>query len=426
MARPQEPEPIKEKMFKDLGCYCKKVASMKDCPSSKVGKRLKQPEGYHWFHAEVSPGKKKPHRCCKLAWTAWTDRVGWRYTRQATFELCTKEERPVPPEVCCRVGIGEQKVGIRIRKAEALGSQKIPEWWWHPKTFGKSFPIVALKDITGATDYDGSAVSPADTVQFLKNKVVAGLLGEDEVDADPESFFCKQEFDSMLEDTGSCRLRNQPPTECCCLEEAIQEAQRCLPVPNAGASTVGPLRVNGSYHNDTRFHGVVKGTISWPSNPEELEKDLPVLLKSKDPNVTNSLEFDWSPGSQWHAKCVLNQSVQYVKSKEVEERVRTGHKRGLAGMPISKYRTEYHLEFSQAEKPMCISYDYSRICLLGYGLYVKQLRPGVCTKRPGRGNADPLQLQNIGGFTYQCPEKYRSGTEGALKFDPLCSCDGGC
>ena len=55
-------------------------------------------------------------------------------------------------------------------------------------------------------------------------------------------------------------------------QETIQEAERCLPV-KGGATTLGPLRLTGSYHNDTRLHSLVVGNISWPSIPEELDKE---------------------------------------------------------------------------------------------------------------------------------------------------------
>ena len=62
---------------------------------------------------EVATGEKRPHLCCKLAWSAWYNRV---------FQLCTEELRPLESDVCCRVGEEEQKVGVHIKQAKGLGS----------------------------------------------------------------------------------------------------------------------------------------------------------------------------------------------------------------------------------------------------------------------------------------------------------------
>eukprot|EP00913_Durusdinium_trenchii_P025491 g23929.t1 len=146
----EESEVTKEKLFEDLGCYCKKVRSVAECPSSKEGKRSDQPERSRWFHGEVATGEKRPHLCCKLAWSAWYNRV---------FQLCTEELRPLESDVCCRVGEEEQKVGVHIKQAKGLGFQKVGIREWHAKLFGKSRPIFKLSDVTGGTDYDGSPVS---------------------------------------------------------------------------------------------------------------------------------------------------------------------------------------------------------------------------------------------------------------------------
>eukprot|EP00913_Durusdinium_trenchii_P031037 g29067.t2 len=146
--------------------------------SSRKGKRFYQPERSRWFHGEVATGEKKPHLCCKLAKSAWYNRVGWRYKRQANFQLCTEELRPLEPDVCCRVGEDEQqKVGVHIKQAKGLGYQIVREIWeWPDKYFGKSRPIFQLDDVTGGTDYDGSPVSAAIVREFLEKRLQMGLL----------------------------------------------------------------------------------------------------------------------------------------------------------------------------------------------------------------------------------------------------------
>lgn len=66
---------------------------------------------------EVSPESKKPHLCCKLASTAWNNRVGWKYEEQATAERCFVETRPLK-DACCRFGEKEQ-VAVRLKQSKA-------------------------------------------------------------------------------------------------------------------------------------------------------------------------------------------------------------------------------------------------------------------------------------------------------------------
>ena len=51
---------------------------------------------------------------------------------------------------------------------------------------------------------------------------------------------------------------------------------------------------------------------------------------------------------------VLNQSVQYVTSEERSKRIRTGSRKGLAGMPINKYRTENYMVYTQEPMVMVL------------------------------------------------------------------------
>ncbi|CAK9011260.1 unnamed protein product [Durusdinium trenchii] len=417
----EESEVTKEKLFEDLGCYCKKVRSVAECPSSKEGKRSDQPERSRWFHGEVATGEKRPHLCCKLAWSAWYNRV---------FQLCTEELRPLESDVCCRVGEEEQKVGVHIKQAKGLGFQKVGIREWHAKLFGKSRPIFKLSDVTGGTDYDGSPVSAPIVQHFLEKRLQAGLLqvasgvdGADAVPGEDTALLCSQHFQDL--DQGDCRLRTQRPDECCCLEATVQEARRCLPVPSGASSFVGPLLVNGTY-TETKLHDLDAGSIAWPSSPEEMDKELPEKVISKDPKAPEQIEYDWAPGGyQWEAKCLGNQTVSYVTSEKKSKRVRSGtsfRHIGQVTQSVPVYTTKRWTEYNQEHKEECISYEYTRICPANLGLYVKQYPPGICTKVPGKSNDDQLQLMDLGALTYQCPEGYQSGTEGGMKFDPHCSC----
>eukprot|EP00438_Fugacium_kawagutii_P021751 Skav206708 [mRNA] locus=scaffold99:232246:236479:+ [translate_table: standard] len=93
-----EDETMRKELMQDLGCYCKSVSSMKDCPDSKTNKKKWQPEYARFFHPEESFEAGKPHLCCKFAWSAWYDRKGFGY-RKATAEHCFSEVQSLKDRV---------------------------------------------------------------------------------------------------------------------------------------------------------------------------------------------------------------------------------------------------------------------------------------------------------------------------------------
>lgn len=334
------------------------------------------------------------------------------------------------PDVCCRVGEDEQqKVGVHIKQAKGLGYQIVREIWeWPDKYFGKSRPIFQLDDVTGGTDYDGSPVSAAIVREFLEKRLQMGLLqaasgveGKDAVPGQDTALLCSQHFQDL--DTADCRLRAKRPDECCCLEATVQEAQRCLPVPSGASSSLGPFVVNGTY-TETKLHDLDEGSIAWPPSPEEMDKELPKKVTSQDPEAPEQFDYDWTPGQQWEAKCLGNQKVGYIRSEKKSKRVRSGtrfRRVGKVSHSVPVYKTKHWTAYHQEYKEECISYEYKRRCPLNHGLYVKQFPLGTCTKVPGESN-DQLQLMDLGALTYQCPEGYQSGAEGAMKFNRHCSC----
>eukprot|EP00438_Fugacium_kawagutii_P030898 Skav215851 [mRNA] locus=scaffold1630:188974:190149:- [translate_table: standard] len=390
---------------------------MKDCPSLKKWKYDSDPEHARWFHPEVSPGSKKPHLCCKFAWTAWYDRKGLAYTQQATAERCFSETRPVE-DACCRIG-EEEQVAVRLKQFKTRAFQRTCSGYCSID-YGKSLPYFSVDDIASATDYDGSTLSVQQVKELLEYKKQAGAFGDfyHRQQSGEQVYTCSKHVNALIADQEDCRIRTKDPTECCCLQATVVPAQRCFPA--TGASTVGPLWVNGSYAEQKTEEGNLEGKISWPETPEELEKDLPDLLRSPDPETADGLEYDWSRATaQWNTTCLANQKVAW---ESVENRTRTIHHR-MGTMTRTTRRTYQH--YQQEWKTECISKEFNRICPEGQGLYVKQFPLGTCTKVPGPTNSDQLQLVGLGsGVMFQCPDGYQSGTEGALKSDAHCHCDG--
>ena len=55
-------------------------------------------------------------------------------------------------------------------------------------------------------------------------------------------------------------------------QATVQEAERCFLVASGISSHMGPFTIDGTY-SETEDHGHKVGSIQWPSNPEELDKD---------------------------------------------------------------------------------------------------------------------------------------------------------
>eukprot|EP00438_Fugacium_kawagutii_P015670 Skav217047 [mRNA] locus=scaffold1849:7466:9570:+ [translate_table: standard] len=405
------------------GCYCKRVSSMKNCPdhSRSWQKSRWDVEYERFFHPEVSPGSRKPHLCCKLAWTVWFDRKGLGYTKQATAERCFGETRPVE-DACCRIG-KEEQVAVRVKQIKAKAGQQLhrgsySSWFYYKK----SNPYISIKNIVSATDYDGSTLSIEQVKDLLHYKAQAGTLGG--VTYRPEAgepvYRCSKGLDQLMGDQEACHVRPDP-TQCCCIEPSLLPAERCLPA-TGGATSIGPLEVKGSYaEHKAKWHkgkDRLEGNISWPETPEELDKDLADHLQSKDPEADDGLEYDWSrAAAQWQSSCKANQTVPWVREEREEYRSYTTH--GLHRGYQTRERTKYYQEW----KTECISKEFNRICPEGQGLYVKQFPLGTCANVPGPSNSDQLQLVGVAPLVFQCPDGYQSGAKGALKSSAHCRCD---
>lgn len=422
----EEENETRQELMKDLGCYCKNVKSMNDCPDFKTNKKTWDPEHARWFHPEVSPGSKTPHLCCKLAWTSWFDRKGLSYTKQETAQRCFSEVRPLSKDACCCIG-KEEQVAVRVKQIKREAGQETfgPDFYANHR---KSLPYFSVNDIAGATDYNGTALSVHQVIELLQYKVQAGAISHRQRAGETTYNCSKQTVDELIADQDDCRVRTDP-TECCCLQASLVPAQRCLPA--AGAATVEATSFNGSYTEKEVTKGgetFLQGNLSFPQTlkdyvpgefVENLDKDLPDLLHSQDPEAADGLEYDWSRATdQWKRPiCKANQTFAWVRKGECVEWVRD---------PIRAIRvTGRYDTFHQEWKTECISWEFNRACPRGQGLYVKQIPLGTCTKVPGPSNSDQLQMVGLGsGLMFQCPDGYQSGTKGAMKSDVRCKCNG--
>eukprot|EP00438_Fugacium_kawagutii_P011944 Skav213591 [mRNA] locus=scaffold2340:43075:44337:- [translate_table: standard] len=202
-----------KELMQDLGCYCKSVSSMKDCPDYKTGKEQSEPEYARFFHSKASFEAGKPHLCCKFARSAWYDRKGLGY-RKATAEHCFSEVRPLPEGRCCRLG-KEEQVAVRVKRIRKIAWQKIigtrQDYDIH---HGKSMPYFSVNDIASAMDYDGSALSVQQVKELLQDKEQAGVLGDSPFQEAGETMYsCSKDLDELTTDQEDCRVRTEAPTE---------------------------------------------------------------------------------------------------------------------------------------------------------------------------------------------------------------------
>mmetsp|Transcript_41276 Transcript_41276/g.76814 ORF Transcript_41276/g.76814 Transcript_41276/m.76814 type:complete len:477 (+) Transcript_41276:67-1497(+) len=419
----------KVQMMKGLGCYCKKVKSVDECVDSKGRLEDWDPNRYHWFHSAdaVPDSETGDNLCCKLAWNSMFTFVGWSYKRQSSFELCQTEVRPLPSEACCRLEDRLGSIGLRLRQATSWGYQKR---YAHAEFF-KTNPGFTLDDITGGTDYVGSEVEVEDVREFVQTKLDNGRF--------PGGLACSKRFKELNEDTEKCTLRESASAECCCHKGTLTTAERCFPMQETTQET--EVIVRGELETRS-VQGGKEGKIRWAEDPDDVEKSLPDLLKSVDPEAADdpdtaanesAMEFDWAKGSQWQSvECLETAKVPHVRSQKKSKRVRAGttsHRVGKVMVHRHKYRTKRWTEYHQEYTTKCIAYKYKRECPVGQGRYVKQIPHGTCVKEPKdlpEGSEEELVLVDIGALSFMCPEDYQSGTPGSLNFNQRCECDTDC
>ena len=72
---------------------------MDDCPDYQEGKKETEPEHPHWFHSNAANAEKKPHFCCKLDSTSWSNHVGVSADNLAQ-SLCFVSPEEIPSFWC--------------------------------------------------------------------------------------------------------------------------------------------------------------------------------------------------------------------------------------------------------------------------------------------------------------------------------------
>jgi len=156
--------------------------------------------------------------------------------------------------------------------------------------------------------------------------------------------------------------------------------------------------------------------------PLDDETDLQQSTESKEDAGQSSVTLHWDRADQqWNVICTKNETLRFDREEtttSIKNKKRTSTK---------------HLKSINETK--CVQLQYVRKCKAGEGSYVKNLtkikpegecmnltkiKPeGECMKQEG---LEQLEQSLI----YQCPDGYRSGTGGALKFNELCKCNATC
>ena len=201
-------------------------------------------------------------------------------------------------------------------------------------------------------------------------------------------------FETLLEDSGDCRLRTQPPSQCCCHKVAILPEQECFPVDTNSSEAV---TVKGTYSEERVSDGnggwFQLGSITWPkdADPNKLEKVSPTSVSSRhhDQNTGSGLSLHWEVvDEQWEEKCV---GWHWVNDKN------------------SYYRPIHIRE--------CISKKYTRKCPSGQALFKKVIPPGTCLTDLSQTEEGKLHLKASGA----CPDNLV-----ATKDNSRCQCETTC
>lgn len=465
---------MKEFLFRDLGCYCKQVESLSDCPEHKqlpdaaVDETV--PSYYRFFHADKVSGDKKPHMCCKLSYTSIFDIKGFKYKRQ-DIDLCTHDVRPVPDDVCCRVHFpGEEAIGLRLRQVLRRAGQYIDYDEETRVIKSREFTLdrlsFHLEDIADSLDYNGTVVSAAAAREFV-------TANRQEIYGGPESeLYCmsRRGLKEVLEDKAECTLRSHVAQECCCHEADLEEAERCLPLPASSRLMAGPVEMNGIYRESISVHksadsGDLKtGEISWASPEYRLGK-VPYRVQSVDPEVPagpEAMTFDWESMSQWTWECVNKKKVPYIASRweqveasllefprhaqrtvqrnqqrarqrrqrqqrqrrEKRRRAELARQRAQHKNVAPRKQTYKRKVYYQDYEEQCITRKYTRLCPADRAMYRKIIRGGRCTQEPTDSNHDVVKLVDIGGMRFRCPKHYKTSKsirEG-YDYDQRCRC----
>ena len=180
-------------------------------------------------------------------------------------------------------------------------------------------------------------------------------------------------------------------------------------------------------------HNHQQGSVSFAEGPDGTES-VPEFVTSTDPNIMDdpttqadesSMVFTWGRINQWNLTCEEEKPVPWVRTQHHSARYQCGSTRHTpTGPATTHYCTRHWSTHHQEYTNQCVSRKYTRLCPAGHGLYEKQFPQGTCALEPS-GQVE-LQLVSIGNLSFMCPEEYRSGTPGSLRFDPLCECSDAC